>query len=200
MRDCHRRPGRDARGGRGVPAQGLKDETDEDYGARLKRSDFFNGTWRTIDALGGMAFRKPPTVDVPAGSSLPRRRDLSGVSMEAFAKEALEEVLSPGRSASSSIIRRSRTPRANVTRSPSRRLSSRGCGRRCSSTPPRASQLEVRRVNNAWVLSDGRARRRASGCQGRVHRQGEDRYRVLDLDESGLYRQRCSRSRRTRTS
>jgi hypothetical protein len=33
--------------------------------ARLKLSDFFNGTYRTIDALGGMAFRKPPSVDVP---------------------------------------------------------------------------------------------------------------------------------------
>src|SRR3954470_2976554 len=45
----------------------LKDEDAKDYDARRKRSDFFNATWRTIDALGGMAFRKPPTVDVPKG-------------------------------------------------------------------------------------------------------------------------------------
>jgi hypothetical protein len=67
VRDVRCRPGRDARGGRPptCPSSRTRDGTGDYDNARVKRSDFFNGTWRTIDALGGMAFRKPPTVDVP---------------------------------------------------------------------------------------------------------------------------------------
>jgi hypothetical protein len=73
------------------------DESEADYyGSRS--SDFFNGTWRTIDALGGMAFRKPPTVDVPKAIE-PYLEDinLAGMTMESLAKECTEEVLGPGR-------------------------------------------------------------------------------------------------------
>jgi hypothetical protein len=63
-----RRAGRDPRRRRGVPAEAQgRARNANDYKARLKRSDFFNGTWRTIAGLGGMAFRKPPTVEVPSG-------------------------------------------------------------------------------------------------------------------------------------
>jgi hypothetical protein len=67
------------------------------YKARLKRSDFFNGTWRTIAGLGGMAFRKPPTVEVPKGSSLSRGRQPERRVDGQLAMDALDEVLSVGR-------------------------------------------------------------------------------------------------------
>jgi hypothetical protein len=45
-----------------------------------------------------MAFRKPPTVEVPKrDQAVSRGRDLSGVSIDSFAMDALDEVLSVGR-------------------------------------------------------------------------------------------------------
>lgn len=40
----------------------LTEETDDDYNARRARTPFFNATWRTIEALVGMLFRKDPEV------------------------------------------------------------------------------------------------------------------------------------------
>src|SRR5438270_12217654 len=72
----------------------LKEEQQDDYDARVKRSDFWNGSRRTIEALNGMAFRKPPQVQVPKAIE-PHLADItmSGVTMEGFAKEACQEIL-----------------------------------------------------------------------------------------------------------
>lgn len=72
----------------------LKDETPEDYKARLSRSDFFNGTWITLRAFNGMLFRKSPARDVPAGMEEPLKDvTMTGKTDEAFAKGLSHEAL-----------------------------------------------------------------------------------------------------------
>jgi hypothetical protein len=76
----------------------LKDETKEDYAARVKRSNFFNGTWRTLAILNGMLFRKPPKQEVPAAiEDYLTDVDLAGASIETFARCLALEVLEVGR-------------------------------------------------------------------------------------------------------
>lgn len=73
----------------------LKEESDDDYRARLSRSDFFNGSWITLRAFSGMIFRKPPTKETPAGMN-EYLEDVTakGKDAEAFAKALVHEALS----------------------------------------------------------------------------------------------------------
>ena len=73
-------------------------ETDTNYRARVKRSDFFNGTWVTIRGFSGMMSRKEPTVDVPAKIK-PYIADitLAGCSAEDLAKRLSHEALTVSR-------------------------------------------------------------------------------------------------------
>lgn len=76
----------------------LKGESKEDYSRRLARSEFFNATWRTIDGLKGMLFRKDPQVKVSAITE-PMLEDVtqSGLTLTDLAKEVAKEALSVGR-------------------------------------------------------------------------------------------------------
>lgn len=174
----------------------LQNEEQADYDGRLKRSDFWNGSWRTVDALGGMIFRRPPSTDLPAAIE-PMLADvtLSGMSMESLAKEVVEEVLGLGRIG---IL---------IDHPPSETDEE---GKVVSITQAVAEQRGIRptmqlymaesirnwkfaRINNAWVLSQV--------VLGEKHEQPKngdefetecvDRYRVLDLGgANGTYRQR----------
>ena len=76
----------------------LKDQTTSDYDAYKLRAQFFNATWRTISALSGMIFRKPPVIDV-AASIEPLLEDvtMSGVDFNILAQRATIEILTSGR-------------------------------------------------------------------------------------------------------
>jgi hypothetical protein len=79
-------------------SDGTGGKDDNDYAARVKRSNFFNGTWRTLAILNGMLFRKPPTQDVPAGiEPYLADVDMAGASIETFARCLALEVLEVGR-------------------------------------------------------------------------------------------------------
>ncbi len=43
----------------------LKDQQPDEYLKYVKRTPFYNATWRTIAGLVGMVFRKPPRIDAP---------------------------------------------------------------------------------------------------------------------------------------
>lgn len=76
----------------------LKDQTEEDYSAYVKRAGFYNATWRTISGLLGMMFRKEPTMDVPAGiESYLDDITMSGMSFGTFCRNVADEVLEVGR-------------------------------------------------------------------------------------------------------
>lgn len=72
----------------------LKDQTPESYAAMVKRAGFFNASWRTVESYLGMLFRKPPEKDLPTAlDSLLKDISLKGVDFDKFAKEvALEEL------------------------------------------------------------------------------------------------------------
>ena len=173
----------------------LNEEKTNEYAARVKRSDFFNGTWRTIDALTGMAFRKPPTVDVPAGIE-PMLEDvtLSGMTMEAFAKETLEEMLSPGRvgilvdhpplqkDENGKVVPITQAVAETLGLRPTLQLY----------TAESIRNWKFARINNAWVLSQvvlGEEKEQPKDGD-RFATECVDQYRVLDLGgEGGTYRQ-----------
>lgn len=76
----------------------LIDEPPEAYEARLKRTNLFNATWRTIEALAGMMFRKDPTVKVSPATE-PHLKDVtkSGVPLFEFAHQTALERLTVGK-------------------------------------------------------------------------------------------------------
>lgn len=167
----------------------LKDEEPGDYSARLKRSDFFNATWRTIDALSGMAFRKPPTVDVPPAID-PYLEDitLAGTSMEALAKEASEEVLSVGRIG----ILVDHPPRPKNVKAITVEVAAK-LGLRPTIQVYCAESIrnwKFGRVDNAWVLVMVVLSEQVAIPKDEFTDTLVDRYRVLDLDKEGQYRQR----------
>lgn len=76
----------------------LSGESDDDFKARIKRATFFNATWRTIEALVGMLFRKPPAVTVsPAAEGMLADVTKSGQAFPAFGERAAEELETVGR-------------------------------------------------------------------------------------------------------
>ena len=76
----------------------LKDQDITEYNNYLKRTPFYNATWRTIVGLQGMLFRKPPTVVVPdIVKPMIKNIDLAGTSLHIFALETAEECLKVGR-------------------------------------------------------------------------------------------------------
>jgi hypothetical protein len=136
-----------------------------------------------------MAFRKPPTVDVPAGiESYLDDVTLSGVSMEALAKETLEEDLSVGRIG---ILVDHPLQPGNVTALTVNVAQQMGLRPTLQLyTAESIRNWKFARVNNAWVLSMVVLGEPTAVPKDEFSEETEDRYRVLDLDESGLYRQR----------
>jgi hypothetical protein len=171
----------------------LKDEDAQDYKSRVLRSDFYNATWRTVSGLTGMAFRIEPQSTLPAAiEKLVDDINLAGQSLNEMAKELVGEVLSLGRMG---ILVDYPPAPANVTGmtlADAERL-----GRRPTIQIYNAkSTINWRfgRVQNAWVLTMVvlQEETEVSGGDEFSHKT-EPRYRVLDLDDRGFYRQRVFR-------
>ncbi|MDD5168546.1 MAG: DUF4055 domain-containing protein [Syntrophales bacterium] len=76
----------------------LHEQSDDEYAAYQGRALFYNATWRTIDGLTGMLFRKDPQVEVPT-SIEPMLQDvtMSGKPMLIFTREVAHEIQTVGR-------------------------------------------------------------------------------------------------------
>jgi hypothetical protein len=162
---------------------------DSNYQARLKRSDFFNGTWRTIAGLGGMAFRKSPTVQVPAGiAGYLDDINMAGVSMDGLAMDALDEVLSVGRLG----VLVDHPPKPDNVTPLTVDVAARQGLRPMLQTYPAESIINWKfgRVANSWVLTMVVLQECVAVPEDEFKDKYEDRFRVLDLDPSGEYRQR----------
>lgn len=79
-----------------LPQLGGQDDTE--YRAYLCRSSFYEATARTVDALTGAVFRKDPEkIGSEALSQQLDNIDLAGTPLDTFAKVVVGEVLGPGR-------------------------------------------------------------------------------------------------------
>jgi Domain of unknown function (DUF4055) len=93
-----------AEGSRAVKARGalylpmLLEQTPAEYDAYKARALWYGATARTIQGLGGSVFRKPMQLDgVKAMEEQLKDITLTGITLESFCKQALEEVLKIGR-------------------------------------------------------------------------------------------------------
>lgn len=171
----------------------LKDEDEAGYSARLKRSDFYNATWRTIAGLAGMAFRKPPTVTLPTAlDAYLADIDMAGFSLDEMAKSLVEDALEYG--AFGLMVDHPPMPEnvTAMTKADSERLGMR----------PLIRYYEIESVinwryvrrNNRTVLGLVVLKEEAQIEGDEFSQDTEDRYRVLDLGgEGGTYRQRVFR-------
>ena len=177
----------------------LTDEEDAAYNARLKRSDFYGAMWRTIAGLAGMAFRKPPTLEAPAGM-LPLLNDvnMAGKSLDKLAKGCVEDMLEYG--AFGLMVDHPPMPEGvtAISQAAAERMGLR----------PMIQYYEVEsiinwryaRINNQHQLVQVVLKESADVGADEFDRKTEDRYRVLDLvplmgdaGQSWAYRQRVFR-------
>lgn len=170
----------------------LTDESEVEYTARLKRSDFFNGTWRTIAGLTGMAFRSPPNIEVPSAIT-PLLADvtLAGTSLDKLAKGLVEDMLEFG--AFGLMVDQPELPEgvAAITMAVAER---RGL-RPMIQYYPIESVINWRygKIANVWQLVMVVLKEDADIAEDQFSHKVETHYRVLDLDGAGAYRQRVFR-------
>ncbi len=80
------------------PLSGHDGPRSPEYLAYLARTNFYNATARSLDALTGAIFSKPPTFNVPPQlESIVSDVTLSGTSLGEFANQVTEHVLTTGR-------------------------------------------------------------------------------------------------------
>lgn len=174
----------------------LKEESPDDYAARLKRADYFNATWRTIAGLSGMAFRKPPSVTVPTAIE-PHLADIdmAGCSLDEMAKDLVEDALEYGVFGLMVDFPEMPVNVSAITVATSERLGLR----------PTIKYYDIEsvinwrhaRVNNRWQLVMVVLKEEADIAADQFAHDCEDRYRVLDLIPNAqgamTYRQRVFR-------
>lgn len=167
----------------------LAGEEDADYTARVRRSDFYNATWRTIAGLTGMAFRKPPVVDVPAAIELFLLDiDLAGCSLDTLAKKTVEEVLEVGRCG---LLVDHPTLPENVTAMSVKAAQERGMRPSVKFYPAESIRnWKHRTIGNRHMLAMVVLGEVARTPKDEFEDETEEQYRVLDLDDAGHYRQR----------
>ena len=171
----------------------LTDETNADYAARLKRSDFFNATWRSIAGLAGLAFRKPPKIEVPAAiDPMLADIDMAGCSMLDMAKDLVCDAMEYG--AFGLMVDHPPAP-DNVA-------SLSLAAAEANGMRPFIRKYDIEsvinwryaRVANRWTLVMAVLKEEAEiPGDSEFETKCEDRYRVLDLDNGGFYRQRVFR-------
>lgn len=167
-------------------------ETEQDYEARLCRSDFYNAYFRTISGLVGMAFRKDPAVELPASmESYQANIDLEGRTLFSLAKDACEDVLEYGRIG----LLVDHPPMPDNVSAISVAVAERMGLRPSIKTYDAKCIINWRfaKVMNAKVLVRVVLKEEADVSTDEFEEATEDRWRVLDLDENGQYRQRVFR-------
>lgn len=167
----------------------LKAQSVEDYQAYKKRANFFNATGRTHSGLVGMIFRKPPTTDFPLGEVIDQvvaNIDLSGNPLDVFSRTIVEEILEVG-NIGVLVDYPVAPPIYPLTVAQAQELNLRPCFKYYC----RESIINWRYtvVNNAKTLEMVVVKETIE-IQGQPEFtiKYQDQYRVLDLDESGLYR------------
>lgn len=168
----------------------LTDETDKAYQARLKRSPFFNATWRTIAGLRGMLFRKPGSVELPTViRAYEPNIDAAGTPLQTFAQRIVQEALTVGRVGI--LVDQPPAPTApGLTVADVERLGIRSALKRYDAE--HIINWRVITVGNVATLAMVVLQEEARTSGDEYSHESEKRYRVLDLTTTG-YRQRVYR-------
>ena len=167
----------------------LKDQPLPDYQAYVKRTPFFNATYRTISGLVGMLFRKPPAVEVPA--AIQEYMDdvtMSGIPLHVLAQQVAYECLDVGRVGLLVDYPQSAEQPVTVAQAQSQ-------GLRPTIQVYKAETIinwRSARVNNATTLVLVVLKESETILKDEFTETSEDRWRVLDLSGGG-YRARVFR-------
>lgn len=168
----------------------LNNQSDEQYNAYKKRAAFYNASWRTVAALLGMMFRKPPESELP--KSLDSYLDdisMSGVPFDVFAEEYALEWLSTG-----FVGVLTDHPPLIVKEGQDLTLAeAEALGQRPTMQLYKAEAIrnwKFRTVNNKHTLAMVVLGECAKIAVDEFSDTDEERFRVLDLDEKNNYRVR----------
>lgn len=168
----------------------LKDQDPLDYASYVKRAGFYNATWRTVSGLLGMMFRKPPKIEMPAQmESYAFDIDMAGTSLDTFARKTALEILGVGR-----VGIMVDHPAAEVQAMSVKVAEEQGLRPmlkiyKCETI----INWKYERIRNYWMLSQVRLEETVEEPDGEFAVKEVKQWRVLDLDESGNYRQRVYR-------
>lgn len=168
----------------------LTDQLTPDYAAYVLRATFYNATWRTIAGLTGMMFRKPPKIDVPeALKPLLGDVTMSGVSLHVLAQIIAEEDVTLGRVGV--LVDYPVADISGVTQADTALLNLRPT----MAMYKAESIINWRRrtIGNQHVLAMVVLTEEYAELVDEFTEACETRYRVLDLDVAGRYRQRLFR-------
>ncbi len=170
----------------------LEGEEASSYSARIKRSDYFNAYYRTINGLVGMAFRKDPVIDLPASiDPFAKNIDLAGKTLLGMAKDVCEEMLEYGRVGL--LVDHPPMPE-NVSAISQAAAEDMGLRPAIKKYDARCIiNWRYRNVGNMNVLVRVVLKEQEMVDVDEWEQKAEDRYRVLDLNEDGVYRQRVFR-------
>lgn len=167
----------------------LKDQEDDDYKAYRMRASFFNATWRTVSALSGLIFRKPPVIEAPVSAlSLMDDVTLSGISFTVFAQQAAIEILTTGRAGVLVDYPQQSTEGMTLADADAMKI-------RPAMQMYNADEIinwKTARVGNDTSLTLVVLREQADISTGEFEHKTETVYRALDLTE-GAYRVRLFR-------
>jgi len=166
----------------------LKDQSDEDYKAYVKRAGFYNATWRTISGLLGMMFSKSPAMANPAAIDVYLEDvTMSGTSFNTLAKEIAGEVLEVGR-IGILVDHPAVENVAGITVATAADM-----GLRPTMQVYHAESIinwKYRQVRNRHTLSMVVLQETVMVAESEFEEKEKTQYRVLDLDDRDLYRVR----------
>lgn len=169
----------------------LGGQDDDDYKAYLSRALFYGATGRTIDSLTGMIFRKPPKMKLPkVVEDFSNNITLDGLSLQEFAEEIVDNDITLGRAGI--LVDHPDMADTSMTRAEAERQNIRPFLKRY--TAMSIFNWKVRGVANSQILVEVR-------LWESVEEPGAQEFesidikqiRVLDINESGQYRQRIFR-------
>lgn len=168
----------------------LNKQTDAQYKSYVKRAAFYNASWRTVAALLGMMFRKPPESEVPA--TLDEYLDdisMSGTPFDVFAERYSLEWLSIGFVG----VLTDHPPMIDTQGKELTLAEAEALGLRPTMQLYKAEAIrnwKFRTINNKHTLSMVVLGECVKVPENEFSDIEEERYRVLDLDDAGNYRVR----------
>lgn len=185
LRDCNE--GQEAIHAAGVKyLPKLSGQSETEYKAYLNRALFYGATARTIDGLTGMVFRKAPVIEVPTGmTEMIKDVTLDGLDLTGFAQDIVEDVVEVGRCG---ILVDHPVAPTDTTKAVAEAMNIRPFLKHYDAEDIFNWRTTSR--NNALVLTQVRLKECAPVSGDEFDDSERNQIRVLDLNESGHYRQR----------